>query len=177
MSASLNQQLERLASSALSHRLRDALDPLVRRVLLRSFERVGADEGTVWLADPVAGNLIPILNSGPGEKSFLRDFRQPLDRGVVSLVYHSGQPFCENDVSRNATHDRTIDTALSQVTVAMIALPLFFANRPRGVVSCVRLGEGSFEVSHLQEMQHGVAVVERLIDWRLFQNLLESDLS
>jgi len=174
---SLQQQLERAALAEIGQRLTGVLDAVTRRVLLDGFRAAGADEGTVWIANPGARELIPVLNSGPDEGSFLRQFRQPLDRGVISMVFLSGQAFCENDVSGNSTHDRTIDTALSQVTAAMIAIPLFFANRPRGVVSCVRLGGGVFEVTHLREMQHCVAVVERLIDGGLLQNLLESDFS
>jgi len=177
MAPTLGQQLERAVSAAMAQRLSGALDPVARRVLLDGFRQVGADEGTVWIANPALGELIPVLNSGAEEGSFLRKFRQPLDRGVISMVFLSGQAFCENDVSQNSTHDRTIDTALSQVTAAMIAIPLFFANRPRGVVSCVRLGVGAFEVSHFREMQHCVAVIERLIDGSLLQNLLESDYS
>lgn len=174
---SLPQQLERVAAAEIGQRLSGALDAVARRVLLDSFRQVGADEGTVWLANPAGRELIPVLNSGPDEGSFLSKFRQPLDRGVISMVFLSGQPFCENGVSRNSSHDRTIDSALSQVTEAMIAVPLFFANRPRGVVSCVRLGSGSFEGRHLWEMQQSVAVLERLIDGRLLQHLLESDFS
>ncbi|RFC44251.1 MAG: hypothetical protein DVB23_002375 [Verrucomicrobia bacterium] len=171
------QQLERAALAETGKRLSGVLDGVARRVLLDGFRAAGADEGTVWIANPGARELVPVMNSGPDEESFLRQFRQPLDRGVISMVFLSGHAFCENEVSRNATHDRTIDAALSQVTVAMIAVPLFFANRPRGVASCVRLGSGAFEMAHLREMQHCVAVFERMIDGGLLQNLLESDFS
>jgi len=175
MAPSLRRQLDRAAAAEVAQRLSGSLDAVARRVLLQGFRQVRADEGTLWLASPGGRELVPVFNNGPHEAEFLRDFRQPLDRGVTSWVFRSGQPFCENEVARNASHDASIDAALSQVTAAMIVVPLFFADRPRGVVSCVRLGEGSFEVAHLQEMQHCVAVVERLIDWRVFQNVLESE--
>jgi hypothetical protein len=171
------QQLERVALAETGRRLSGILDGVARRVLTDGFRAAGADEGTVWLAHPGARELVPVMNSGPDEAGFLRQFRQPLDRGVISMVFLSGQAFCENEVSGNSTHDRTIDTALAQVTAAMIAVPLFFANRPRGVVSCIRLGAGAFEVNHLREIQHCVAVFERMIDGGLLQNLLESDFS
>jgi hypothetical protein len=175
--ATLTQKLERIASAEIAQRLANVLDPVVRRVMLDGFRSAGADEGTIWIANPSAGELVPVLNSGPDEGGFLQKFRQPLNRGVISMVFLSGHAYCENDVSGNSSHDRTIDTALSQVTAAMIAIPLFFANRPRGVVSCVRLGQGAFDLIHLREMQHGVAVLERMIDGQLLQNLLESDFS
>ena len=177
MAPTLSQRLERVASAEIAQRLSAALDSVARRVMIDGFRAAGADEGTVWLANLTSRELVPVMNSGPEEGSFLRKFRQPLDRGVISMVFHSGQAFCENDVSGNSTHDRTIDAALAQVTAAMIAVPLFFANKPRGVVSCVRLGDGAFELVHLREVQQSVAVLERMIEGHLLQNLLESDFS
>lgn len=89
------------------------------------------------------------------------------------MVFNSGQPFCENEVFKNSGHDDTVDKELGQVTAAMIATPLFFANQPRGVVSCVKLGEGEFEAADLSSMQHSVAVLERLLDWSILQMITD----
>ena len=138
-----------------------------------AFERAGADEGTLWVADLSAYQLVPIFNSGPDSAEFIEKFRQPLDRGVVSMVFNSGQPFCENEVYKSSGHDATVDKELGQVTAAMIALPLFFANEPRGVISCVKLGEGEFDVPNLHTMQHAGVVLERLLDWSLFHHITD----
>lgn len=168
-------QLETAAASALSQRLRGIFDPVAYRVLLNGFAKAEADEGTLWVADMSTQELIPVFNSGPHADEFVAKFRQPLDRGVVSMVFHHGLAFCENEVYKNASHDETIDQALAQVTAAMIALPLYFANETRGVVSCVRLGRGEFDAEALEVMQHTVAVLERLIDWHLFRRALDLD--
>ncbi len=172
---SLNRKFEKLGAAAAAQRLSEAFDPIARRLVLNGFERVGADEGTVWIANQKAGELAPVFNSGPNAANFVANFRQPLDKGVVSMVFHSGQPFCENEVTKNASHDRTIDKAMDQVTAAMIVVPLFFANHPRGVVSCVKLGQGEFEVRDLDELQHATLVLERLIDCQLMENIRETD--
>ena len=165
--------LDQVVNSAVAKKLKGVFDPLAKRVLLDAFSRAQADEGTVWITDPSASALVPVFNSGPEATDFVAKFQQPLDRGVISMVFHHGQPFCENEVYKNATHDQTIDKALEQVTQAMIALPLYFAHETRGVISCVRLGEGEFDAEHLSIMQHATAVVERLIDWQILQQVLE----
>lgn len=166
----LNESFERAGSAASTKRLTGVFDAVCRRVLLDGFARAGADEGTLWIADLDGYRLIPVFNSGPGAAAFVEKFRQPLDRGVISMVFNSGQPFCENEVFKSAGHDDTVDKELGQVTAAMIAAPLFFANEQRGVVSCVKLGQGEFEVADLNTIQHAVVVLERLIDWSLLRS-------
>lgn len=175
LSASPISQYQSAASEAVRTRLKQVFDPLTEKLLRDSFEKVSADEGTLWLAHKSKGVLVPVFNSGPGSKEFVAKFRQPLDRGVVSMVFHNEQAFCENEVYKNATHDETIDEALHQVTAAMIAVPFYFAHEPRGVVSCVRLGEGEFTLEHLKAMQFCVMVLERLIDWHLLRGILDED--
>lgn len=171
----LTERFERAAETEIQRRLSTVLDQAALRVLRDGLRRAGADEGTLWIASRDGKELIPVFNSGKEPDTFLRRVRQPLDRGVISMVYHSGQPFCENEVTKNRSHDHTVDEALSQVTAAMIALPFFFAGRRRGVLSCVRLGQGEFEAVHLSEIQQAAIVLERLADWHLLQALLESD--
>ncbi|MEM1294203.1 MAG: GAF domain-containing protein [Verrucomicrobiota bacterium] len=172
---SLNRKFEHAGKAAAAQCLSEAFDGVARRVLINGFNRVKADEGTLWIANLTNQNLIPIFNSGPNAADFVSNVRQPLGRGVVSMVFHSGQPFCENEVFKNATHDQTIDKAMHQVTAAMIAVPFFFANHARGVISCVKLGEGEFEVSDLNEIQHSAIVLERLVDCQLMESIRESE--
>ena len=171
----LTKKFEQAGRSEAAQKLRSAFDPVIRRTLLNGFSRAQADEGTLWIADSQATKLLPVFNSGPEGTEFVANVEQPLDRGVVSMVYHSGQPFCENEVFKNSTHDHTIDDALGQVTAAMIAVPLFFAYHTRGVISCVRLGEGEFEAEDLGEVPHTAAVIERLIDSHILHELLEGE--
>jgi transcriptional regulator with GAF, ATPase, and Fis domain len=171
----LTERFERVAEAEMQRRLSTVLDYAALRVLREGLRRSGADEGTLWIASRDRKELIPVFNSGPEPEAFLGKVRQPLDRGVISMVFHSGQPFCENEVTKNTSHDHTVDEALRQVTAAMIALPFFFGGRRRGVLSCVRLGHGEFEAQHLSELQQAASLLERLADWHLLQELLETD--
>ena len=112
-------------------------------ILERAFTRVRADEGTVWLLDKTQTHLVPAWNSGPDAARFVGTHRQPLERGLISLVCISEQPLCENEVYRHAGQDPTLDRALGRLTCAMIAVPLRAGGEMRGVVSCVKLKDAS----------------------------------
>jgi len=110
-----------------------------RRLLTECFVRIGAHEGTVWLIDDAREALVPRFNSGPKAQDLVGVFRQPLDRGIISLAFVSEQSICENDVYRNDRQDRTVDEKLDQLTCAMLAVPIAFGRELRGVVSAVKL--------------------------------------
>jgi hypothetical protein len=110
-----------------------------QRLLAECFSRIEADEGTVWLVDYADSKLVPRFNSGPRANEIIGALRQPLDRGMVSMVFASAQSVCENDVYRNELQDKTVDRTLGQVTCAMLVVPLMFGREQRGVVSAVKL--------------------------------------
>jgi hypothetical protein len=107
--------------------------------LLACFAEIKADEGTLWLLNPSSQSLEPVWNSGPYASRFVGQHSQPLDVGLVSIVFVTEQCLCENEVYRNADQDPTLDRKLSLLTCSMIAVPFRFRGATRGVVSCVRL--------------------------------------
>ncbi len=107
--------------------------------LARTFREIGADEGTLWLLDEPQAHLVPRWNSGPEAARFVNSYRQPLERGLISLVCISEQSLCENQVYRNDTQDPTLDRKLGKRTCSMIAVPVRHCGAIRGVVSCVKL--------------------------------------
>jgi len=147
----------------------------MRAVLNEAFRAVGAHEGTVWLLNPEQTALVPVFNSGPRADEFVGRFEQPLAHGMISLVIASEQPFCENQVWRNSAQDKALDEKLGLRTHAMIAVPLVFSGRLRGVISCVQLDAseddgadpGGFLPEHLRSVQLASTVVGRLIEARL----------
>ncbi len=154
--------------------LRSAQAATARDVILTSFVRSGAHEGTLWL---VRGNsLVPAINSGPHAQTLVDRFEQPLDRGIIGMVAVTEQAFCENDVASNAMRDSTLDTMLGLQTVAMMAVPLVFAGGVRGVVSCVQLAGGAaapgFSPADLENFERDVNVAGRLIDLTLLDSVL-----
>jgi hypothetical protein len=151
------------------------------KLLQESFERIEADEGSIWLLDQQKENLIAAYNSGSRSADVV-GFKLPVTRGIISLVVASEHPFVENNVYKNDKQDKALDKKLGKLTYAMIAVPFYFLNEVRGVISCVQLqdfemkddkvvpieptppGFGPPELNTIQTM---AAVVRDLIDYRL----------
>ena len=149
----------------------DLLDPMMRRVLHGAFQWVGASEGTIWLADMAEKALIAAYNTG-SDADELVGFRQPLNQGIISLVFANEQPYCENEIGAREAHDSTLDQKLGKRTGAMLAVPFHFAFGLRGVISCVQFLERDspapgFHARHIDEISLSARLVERLINSRL----------
>ena len=156
-------------------------DEMLLKLLTDTFERVSADEGSIWLLDEGKQNLVVAYNSGPNSDKIV-GFKQPLNKGIVSLVVASERAFIESNVYKNARYSAALDEKLHNTTYAMIAVPLYFLNQVRGVISCVQLfdvlmqqgepvpaGETppGFKPQHLVAIQTASAVIKDLIDYRL----------
>jgi len=148
-------------------------------VVERSFRAAGADEGTIWLVDHKQEVLIPVFNTGPQAEEILKR-RQPLDRGIIGMVFATQQPFCENEVSRNPAQDRTIGESVGFEIESMVAVPLNFARECRGVISCVIRGHSEkagsnprrFTGDSLQEVSLAAHVASSLFDYTLLAGIL-----
>lgn len=154
--------------------LRSAQAALPREVLLESFMRCGAHEGTIWLVHD--SMLVPAVNNGPHAAQLVDTFRQPIAQGIIGMVAVTEQAFCENDIARNTMRDATLDTLLGEQTLAMMAAPLVYAGGVRGVVSCVQLrgsaASPGFTPQHLNAFEHDVNVGARLLDLVLRDSVL-----
>lgn len=152
----------------------DVFDSVMRGVFLTGLRDAGAHEGTLWLVDEAEEHLVPAVNTGSQAASFVGKFKQPLSRGLISMVYVTEQPFCENQVYAHQAQDRTLDQSLGVLTCSMIAVPLYFAQQLRGVISCVQLkprdatdDPPGFSPESLRHVQLASEVVSRLLDHRL----------
>jgi GAF domain-containing protein len=155
-------------------------DPGMRALVLESFARVGADEGTIWLMDANREVLVPRFNSGPHAKGFVGIHRQPLSKGMISMVVATEQPICENEVYKNQAQDKAVDQKLGLRTCAMIAVPLVFCGELRGVISCVQVRPGDsdepdppgFTQDDLLQIQLASSLIGRLLEARLLSHCL-----
>ena len=171
----LSERLAWIGANLRAEQLGSLVDPLMREVLQRGFSEAGADEGTVWLLDEAGENLVPAYNTGPDAEQLVGRFKQPLTTGLISMVFTGEQPFLENEVWKNAQQSKLLDTLLQTQTSAMIAVPFYFLDECRGVVSCVQLkpsGPGGaepagFRPEHLAGIQRAAALLSRLIEFQL----------
>lgn len=171
--AQLEDRLRRWANGLTLAEFLQLREPLIDRVLAGAFQWVGASEGTVWIADPSGSHLLAAHNTGP-RASELIGFAQPLNQGIISLVFANEQSYCENEVAERDSHDTTLDEKLGLQTTAMLAVPFYFAFGLRGVISCVQLKDPAreeklpgFDTRHVEELASTATLVERLINSRL----------
>ena len=93
--AGIQARIAQIADLINADNFSELMTPLATALLLDAFANVGAHEGTVWLVDHANNCLIPAFNNGP-DAAALRKYRQPLDKGLVSMVFANEQPFVMN---------------------------------------------------------------------------------
>lgn len=175
LSSVLSDRMARLGEDIHAAEFAQLLDPLLREVLARGFAEVGAHEGTVWIVDATGQFLEPAFNNGPNAAQIVGQFKQPLNTGLISMVFATEQSFLENDVAKNAQQSKLLDSKLNLQTTALIAIPFQFLNACRGVVSCVQLAapgqspsvSPGFRLEQLPGIQRCAALVSQLIEYRL----------
>jgi transcriptional regulator with GAF, ATPase, and Fis domain len=167
---------DRLDADSFSH----LLPALAKNTLLDTFRRIGAGHGAIWLVDSAGDHLVPVFGCGDHADHFLNGkFKLPADQGLISMVFATGQPFCENAIHLNPGHSPLLDKQLGVHTEAMIAIPLTFANSLRGIVSCVHLSEDhngqeakTFSGADLGDLELASATIARLLDLTLIEQIL-----
>lgn len=130
---------DKLGFPGLAEWLPSRLKPHVETAVKNS----GASEGTLWFFDPDASALRPVVNIGGDARRMIDEVVQPAGEGLIGMVFASGQPFCENRVRANPDHSPQVDELMGVTTVAMIAVPVAFADELRGVLSLVHLDDES----------------------------------
>jgi hypothetical protein len=177
---SLQERMSSAADSITAENFDSMLDDTMRSAIQLAFRQASADEGTVWLVDVAKRNLLPAYNTGPNAAQFVAKFRQPLDRGLVSMVFGNEKPFTENEVPKNAVQDKTLDKKLNVQTLAMIIVPFYFLEACRGVISCVKLGvpgaarkdSQGFPENAQMFLVHGATTLGRLLDLHVLRTTL-----
>ena len=172
----LEKHLDAWIESITPAQLAGLIDAVSLSLLCDAFIDAGGCEGTVWLFDESAGELVAVFNSGEDAGSLI-GFRQPLGQGIISLVYAQQQPYCENHIQASEGHDDTLDRKISKHTTAMSAVPFYFGFGLRGVISSVQLEEAAcaregFSSADVETLTRVSNVIERLINESLFSSAL-----
>jgi signal transduction histidine kinase len=110
------------------------LDELVETTLRIALEEVGAEAGSVLLADAEKEQLV--FKYSIGEKPVPRGTTIPWDKGISGSVFQSGEARITNHVDQEAGHLRQIDQSTGFVTRDMITVPLRrWRGEPIGVLN------------------------------------------
>jgi hypothetical protein len=175
----LADRLDKAARLITRETFDDFADDLMKSVLEESFEAAGGDEGTLWLVNPTKPELDAVYNNGPAADAILRH-SQPLSSGLISMVFSTGQPFCDNEIGKNPEHDKSVDRKTTSPTGAMIAVPFYFAQQCRGIVSCVQLDtnrragkkRAPFDMASMGEIRRAASLLTRLFDFKLVSRII-----
>lgn len=175
--ADVERRLQEYASRMTIEDLQALMDPVKRDFFEWTMDEIGAESGTVWLADEARTKLVVgYSHRSPG----LVAKEQPLDEGLISLVLASEQAICENEVYRNVEHSKRIDEELGMITCAMIATPFYLGGALRGVLSCVQWKKAEadpdppgFSAAHLGKVQRLSVGLERLINYQLLRIIFD----
>jgi signal transduction histidine kinase len=136
----------RRISQALSQHIH--VDDLVRQSLGTALEVVGAEAGSVLLADPEGKELV--FQYSVGEAPVPRGTAIPSNQGIAGVVFQSGEPAVIGDVTQDIRHFTGIDTRTGFKTRDMITVPLKrWEGRPIGVLNVLNKRTGHLDKDDL----------------------------
>ena len=119
-----------------------SVDELVERALRTALDVVGAEAGSVLLADPESKELVFRYIVGEGADR-LQGTRMPWDKGIAGAVFHSGEAAVIADAACDERHFSDIDAHTGYTTRDMIVLPLKrWEGEPIGVLEVLNKREG-----------------------------------
>ncbi|MEO6307485.1 MAG: GAF domain-containing sensor histidine kinase [Nitrospiraceae bacterium] len=119
------------------------LDELVETTLHIALDEVGAEAGSILLADPEKESLI--FQYSIGDKPVPRGTDIAWDKGISGAVFQSGEARITNQVNQDTTHLHSIDQTTGFVTHGMITVPLRrWRSEPIGVLNALNKREGPF---------------------------------
>jgi len=117
------------------------LDQLVETTLRIALDEVGAEAGSILLADQETEQLV--FRYSLGEKPVPRGTAIPWDKGISGGVFQSGEPRITTQVEQNSSHYRQIDQNTGFVTHDMITVPLRrWRGNPIGVLNILNKRDG-----------------------------------
>jgi hypothetical protein len=175
LQGALQERLAAIGNSIQPDNFSSLLDPLAREVFSRGMAEARAHEGAIWLLDADRQHLVPAYNTGPDADKIVGKFKQPLNAGLICMVFASEQPIVENEVYKNTRQSKLLDQTLKVQTYALIAAPFQFLNECRGVISCVQLKHAEtkaheltgFQFADLTAIQRTGALLAQLIELRV----------
>ncbi len=107
---------------------------LVKKAVVTALEVVGAEAGSVLLADSESRQLI--FHHSEGKCPVPAGTAIPWDKGIAGTVFVSGKPLIIHDVKKDARHFPEIDRLTGFITFEIIAVPLKpWKGDPIGILS------------------------------------------
>ncbi|MGM0898354.1 MAG: HD-GYP domain-containing protein [Bacillota bacterium] len=119
------------------------LDKVFDNILGQMMHVIGAQAGTLWVADASAQHLQAVSAFGPAAAEIL-DVKVPKGQGVVWKVLETGQAERIEDVRSHADWNRRIDQALGFVTRSLLTVPLIVKGQALGSLQLLNKRDGEY---------------------------------
>ena len=123
-------------------------DELVAQALRTALEVIGAESGSILLADHQSEELV--FRHSLGVSPVQTGTTIPWKQGIAGDVFHSGRPIVIRDAKADPRHFTGIDELTGHVTHDLIALPLKrWEGEPIGVLEVLNKREGQLDEEDL----------------------------
>ena len=124
------------------------IDQLIEKALHTALDVVGAEAGSLLLANPASQQLI--FQYSVGVRPVSPGTAIPWDYGIVGAVFHSGEPAVIENVKADTRHFPGIDDLTGYSTRDMITLPLKrWEGAPIGVLTILNKRDGTLDKDDL----------------------------
>src|SRR4051794_14720030 len=140
------------------------VDDLIRQTLHAALEVIGADAGSILLADSETKQLV--FRYVVGEKAqALQETGFPWDEGIAGAVFVSGKPEVISTVQHDARHYTVTDALTGYQSHDMIVVPLMrHGGNPIGVVEILNKNAGQINRDDLDTLVVISAIAAAAID-------------
>jgi GAF domain-containing protein len=139
------------------------IEELLRLIISTTTDLVGAEEGSLLLADEDTGELIFHVTSEDTGK--LVEQRIPAGQGVAGWVVEHRQPLSIDDTANDPRFYSGIDTAVGSKTRNLLAVPLMVKDRVIGALEAInKQGGATFTQSDLERAEALASLASVAID-------------
>lgn len=150
------RQLETL--NRIGRTITSSLDPeqVPSLIMDQVTQLLGAEEGSLLLADDATGDLVFAYTTGPVGNRLL-GHRLPRGAGLAGYVAIHGQSVIVNDVQRDERFDNSTDRTTGFVTRSLLAVPLRGVGGVQGVIEVLNSRDGVAFTEEDQRLLEAVA--------------------
>ncbi|MFP3358520.1 HD domain-containing protein [Planococcus sp. SIMBA_143] len=118
-------------------------DKVFDNILQQMMHVIGAEAGTLWIADTDGQHLQAVSAFGAAAEEIL-DVKVPRGQGVVWKVLESGQAERIEDVTRHADWNERIDQESGFITSSLLTVPLIVKSQLLGSLQLLNKRDGEF---------------------------------
>lgn len=137
------------------------LPPAIPLLLGTTLARIGAEEGSVLLAEPAGLRFaLCVAPAAPNRESKLVGHLVPRGKGIVGLAFAFQQPMAVADVKSDPTHDHSVDATVGSHTQSEMVVPLSTPEKEYGVLTAINAANPSgFSMRDLDALTTAAATI------------------